>query len=208
MLLPLGKVIHGNLSTTFTNFSDLISDLLEERISGYLHLNSWEYDGYLLLDSGHLVQAYEFKHTVFSSGQEVINTIEKKVIDKDGVISVHQIQQETVFVLIALAEREEYLKKTSSTEKSISEIDDELQEKELTCVLNICFGDNFGEASVYIHDGIPVDCVIKSNSGKMLSGVQLYEKIIDTSMKYSSSYEIIKGDYIKAVEAVQRQGQD
>lgn len=202
MLLPIGKLIHQNLSTTFTNLDDLLSDLNEERATGYIHLNSWEYDGYLLLDSGRLAQGFEYKYSTFTSGSEVLETIRQKVEEKDGVISVHQIEQETIFVLIAMACREIYLSEQATSDKSLSELEDELQKQELTCVTNVKFGDNFGIATIYMHDGVPVDCVIRSSSGKEVAGIQLYEKIVDLTMKYNATYEVYKGDFVKASEEI------
>jgi hypothetical protein len=202
VLLPIGKLIHQNLSTTFTNLDDLLSDIAEERVTGYIHLDSWEYDAYLLFDSGRLAQGFEYKYSEFLSGPEVINNVKVKVKEKDGMISVHQIEQETLYVLISMACRKKYLSDQLSNEKSLSELEDDLQKKELTCLTNIKFGDNFGKASIYLHDGIPVDCVIRSSSGKEISGIQLYEKIVDITNKFPSKYEVYVGDFIKATESL------
>ena len=64
-------------------------------------------------------------------------------------------------------------------------------------------GKDFGKSTIYILDGIPVDCVITSKSGKTMSGISIYEKVVDMSMKVEANYDVIKGDLIKALESLE-----
>lgn len=199
MLLPIGKLLHENLSTTFTNIDDLLRDLGTERFTGYVHLSAWEYTGYLLMESGKVMQAFEIRHGQINSGQSLIEEVQAKAHEKEGVLSVHQLSQEAVFVLIAMMKREQVGESRSTKDASLSKIEDVLQEHEATSLIDLCFGNNFGEGSIFLHDGIPVECVIQSNSGKMLSGVQIYEKMINLSNQYETTFTVYRGDYEAAV---------
>ena len=54
-LLPAGKSLHGMLATHYTRLKALIRDLEESRFSGYLKVEFWEYEGYLIFDTGIVV---------------------------------------------------------------------------------------------------------------------------------------------------------
>ena len=202
MLFPVGKVLHQNLSTSFTNFEELTSGLKSDRFTGYIQLHSWDYEGYIFIDTGKISQGIEFHHGVENVGPQVIEHFHTKTDGSDGNISVHQLSQETLFVLISLGEKDVIRKDSSTTDESMSELLDELQGDEFTGIIDIQFGKDFGKSTIYLHDGIPVDCVITSKSGKTLSGIAIYEKVVDLSMKVEAKYNVVKGDLIKALEAL------
>ncbi|MCB0278849.1 MAG: hypothetical protein KDD94_05065 [Calditrichaeota bacterium] len=201
MLLPKGKVLHENLNTSFTNFKHLISELNENSLSGYLRLNCWEYEAYLLFDTGSIAQAFEYFNEDYQFGKDVKDRIFEKCEEKDGLISVHNINLETILVIISVIDRKNIILEATSNENSLADVAKKLEKDEVTGIIELVFGKNQGRANVFVHDGSPVDCVIESSTGKMLSGVQIYDRIVDLSEKVKTSYRIFKGDLIAALEA-------
>ena len=202
MLFPVGNILHQNLSSTFTNFEELTSGLKADRFTGYILLHSWEYEGYIFMDTGKISQGIQYVHGVETIGPEIIENFHSKIDEKDGTISVHQIQQETTYVFVSLGVKEVIRENSSTKEESMSELIDEMLSDQFTGVIDIKFGKDFGKSSIYILDGVPVDCVIKSKSGKTLSGISVYEKVVDLSMKVEANYSVIKGDLIKSLESL------
>jgi hypothetical protein len=200
LLLPKGKVLHENLNTSFTNFDDLIDELKENRFSGYLSLSCWQFDGVLLFDTGKVSQAFAMQDGEYVYGAKCKQTIFEKSREKDGHISVHTINSETILVIISIISREDVMTDHVRARKTLYELFRQMQQDEVSGVAVMTFGKENGHASIFFHDGVPVDCTIESAGGKSLSGVQIYDNILNLTDKVNTKFKIYRGDVVAALE--------
>ncbi len=84
MVIPKGKVIHEDLSTSYTDIDELLRDLRQNSFTGYCQVNFWEYRGTLFLDRGRIINAFEEAGSVHATGDRAIRSILAKAKQKDG----------------------------------------------------------------------------------------------------------------------------
>lgn len=202
-LLPAGKSLHGMLATHYTRLKSLIHDLEESRFSGYLKLEFWEYEGYLIFDTGIVVQGYERDHDVLNSGVKALLNIEKKFQEKDGSISTYTIDSEFVPFLFGKFENTIVTELANiNKEDLIAFIDDAKESLELG-FMDIVFGQNHMWASLYLMNGKVVAVATKNSEGrerfeKGKSG--LYEKVIQMAGTIENKVSLKKCGALKSYE--------
>lgn len=180
-LLPAGKSLHGMLATHYTRLRSLIHDLRESRFSGYLKLEFWEYEGYLIFDTGNIVQSYERDGEKLNSGVKALLNIEKRFLERDGSISTYVVDGEFVPFLFGKFENT-VIKETENLNKK--ELLDFINESKHTLDLgfiDVVYGQNRLWASFYLMNGQVVAVASKNNEGKERfekGKGELYNKIL------------------------------
>jgi hypothetical protein len=175
VLLPKGIEKHKNLSTSFTRFDQLLQDLAENRFSGYIKLNFWGYEGVLVLDTGHIIEAYSSEENVYLIGEQAVLRILKRSGGPDGSIEVHELSSEIALALGYAFQSSQYDEGALSN-YSLSQVFDFLEREAITGYVDLQFSNKKGNGTVYYLEGTPVEAVIMSNSGKIVSGEQVFYK--------------------------------
>ncbi len=200
MLLPPGTILHKDLNTSFTNFEELLLNLKENRFSGYLHLNFWGYEGILVLDNGKIIQGSSVEERSLQLGEQGIQKILQKAREKDGTIDVHQLSNEVAIGLAAVLGATLFLEEKNVIGGKLPGIFAEMEEAGFTGYLDIEFSNKRGTATVYLLEGVTVEAVIMSNTGKLVSGEIVYAKIIEISEMITSSVKIYRSNRIENVQ--------
>ncbi len=183
MLLPVGDGVQKELNTSYTQFDQLLHDLFENRFSGYLRISYWGFEGLLILDAGRMIQGNTSERDIYLVGEQAVLRILNKVAEKDGVIEIIPLSNEVAitlgFVLQAfLHEDNEVLQKAT-----LNDIFQFVTAENITGYLDIEFHAQKGNGTVYFLEGQPVDAIIRTQSGKVIGGPQIIEKILDISEK-------------------------
>ncbi|MFZ0391608.1 MAG: hypothetical protein WAN36_14200 [Calditrichia bacterium] len=181
MLLPPGQKIHSDLSTSFTDFDQLLGSLRENRFSGYLRINFWGYEGILIYDNGRLIQAQQNEKNKPVVGESAVIGIMAKAGEKDGNIDVHALPNEVATVLAGVAGALFKAKVETGSMEELQEYFQDIETKNITGFVEIHFAEDKGEATVYLLEGIPVETVILSNTGKMVYGEDVFDKVLEIS---------------------------
>jgi hypothetical protein len=180
-LLPAGRPLHGMLATHYTQLRSLIYDLKETRFSGYLKLEFWEYEGYLIFDTGNIVQIYERDHDKLNSGRRALLNIEKRFQDKDGTISTYAVDSEFVLFIFGKFENK-IIKESENLDRN--QLQDFIEESKLDVELgfiDVVFGEDRMWASFYILNGQVVAVATKNSEGRERfekGQSELYQKIL------------------------------
>ena len=202
-LLPAGKSLHGMLATHYTKLKSLIHDLEESRFSGYLKLEFWEYEGYLIFDTGIVVQGYERDHEVLNSGVKALLNIEKKFQEKDGSISTYTVDSEFVPFLFGKFENTIVTELANiNKEDLIAFIDDARESLEMGFV-DIVFGQNRMWASLYLMSGKIAAVATKNSEGKERfekGKAELYNKVIQMAGTIENKVSLKKCGALKSYE--------
>jgi hypothetical protein len=165
-LLPAGKSLHGALATHYTQLGRLIHDLRESRFSGYLKLEFWEYEGYLIFDTGNMVQSYERNKNKLNSGITAFLSIQKRFREKDGLISTFVVDAEFVPFLFGKFENKEIKEENNLKTKPLQSLIDDAKMSIDLGFIDIVFGANRMWASLYLMNGQVVAVASKNDEGK------------------------------------------
>ncbi len=181
MLLPKGVAKHQNLSTSFTRFDQLLKDLAENRFSGYVKLNFWEYEGVLVLDTGRIIEGYSSEQGVYLTGENAVLRIFPKAREKDGSIEVYALSSEVALALAYALQSLPYGDENALSNYSLAQVFDRLEREAITGYVDLEFSGNRGQGTVYFMEGIVVESVIMSSTGKIVGGEQVYHKFLQIS---------------------------
>ncbi len=179
MLLPQGTEKHKNLSTSFTKFEQLLGDLSENRFSGYMRLNFWEYEGVLVLDTGRIIEAYSSEEDVHLTGERAVLQVLSKATQDDGSIEVYELSNEIAVTLGYAIQAKLFKDESELSNYSLAQVFDMLERDGVTGYVDLQFSGNRGNGTVYYLEGSPVEAVIMSGSGKIASGEQVYLKFLE-----------------------------
>ncbi|RMF60313.1 MAG: hypothetical protein D6748_04385 [Calditrichaeota bacterium] len=179
MLLPKGIEKHKNLNTSFTKFEQLLQDLAENRFSGYMILTFWGYEGILVLDTGHIIEASSTTDEVKLNGERAVLQILAKAEDPDGVIEVYELPSEVALALGYAMQASLEKSQFEMSNYTLGQVFDMLENQSMTGFVDLEFSANKGFGTVFYLEGTPVEAVIMSNSGKIISGEQVYMKFLE-----------------------------
>jgi hypothetical protein len=200
VLLPIGKLLHQNLNTTYTNFSEMLHDFRANRFSGYVRIGFWEYEGILIYDTGSIINAIEENKGSQVTGVEATHHILSRAKQKDGEISVHSLPSEVIIVLSSIVKSQIIKKDLGSEEITFDEILSDLKGKEITGSIEIKLNQGKGVGVVYVHEGVPVDSVLKSSTGNMVSGENVIPRIAEVISKIGATMNIHQGSPVESFE--------
>ena len=202
-LLPAGKSLHGMLATHYTRLKSLIHDLEESRFSGYLKLEFWEYEGYLIFDTGIVVQGYERDHEVLNSGVKALLNIEKKFQEKDGSISTYTVDSEFVPFLFGKFENTIVTELANINKEDLIAFIDDARESLEMGFIDIVFGQNRMWASLYLMNGKVVAAASKNSEGRERfekGKAELYDKVIQMAGTIENIVSLKKCGALKSYE--------
>jgi len=176
VLLPQGIEKHRNLSTSFTKFDQLLQQQAESRFSGYVKLTFWEYEGVLVMDMGRMIEAYSEEDDVRLTNEKAVVRLMEKAEDEDGTIEVYALNSEVALALAYAIQSRMYKTAQDLSNYTLGQIFDLLEKDSVTGYVDLEFSGTKGQGTVYYLEGIPADAVIVSNSGKLASGDNVYQK--------------------------------
>jgi len=191
------------LATHYTRLKSLIHDLEESRFSGYLKLEFWEYEGYLIFDTGIVVQGYERDHEVLNSGVKALLNIEKKFQEKDGSISTYTVDSEFVPFLFGKFENTIVTELANINKEDLTAFIDDARESLELGFIDIVFGQNRMWASLYLMNGKVVAAASKNSEGRERfekGKAELYDKVIQMAGTIENKVSLKKCGALKSYE--------
>jgi hypothetical protein len=87
MLVPRGKPIHENLSTSYVNVAALLADLQVNEFTGYVSIGFWNYEGFIFLSRGQILNAYEQTDAGVKREREALDSILSRAQARSGAVS-------------------------------------------------------------------------------------------------------------------------
>lgn len=199
MLLPPGQVLHKDLNTSYTIFEDLLFDLKENRFSGYIRVNYWGYEGILILDGGKIIQGLSTGRENFLLGKDAVINVMKKAPEKDGTIEVHALLNEVSTTVAAVLGATFYRDEKRIMGENFQKIFKELESDSITGYTDIQFGGKKGFGTVYLLEGMPVESVIMSSTGRIVCGEKVYEKILEIGKFILSDLKVYRNEQVSPI---------
>ncbi len=153
MIFPKSNQIYENLSTSFTNFDELLSNLKANQTTGYMQISFWDFEGVLFLDSGSIINGVKEIGNVRQVGNSAINSILKKAEEKDGTISVYSLSPEVVLMLAGSVQGEVKFKDLTSDFADPDKLVTKLINDKHTGYIEFLTNDHKGTAVIFLHNG-------------------------------------------------------
>ncbi|MBI4749837.1 MAG: hypothetical protein HY774_15225 [Acidobacteria bacterium] len=154
MHVPRGRPIHENLSTSYVNLAALLAELQISEFTGYVSMNFWNYEGYVFLDNGQLINAYERAETVIKRGREAVDSILSRSQARGGAISFFHHPEPVIRALAGIINGEVVYRELASEFTHLERLVDKLKKTpEVIWYVEVLLDREAGAGVIYIIDG-------------------------------------------------------
>ncbi len=198
MLLPKGQAVFEQLNTSFAQLDAMLSELKNDRFTGYVEIIAWDYDGILLLDTGNLVNAVEESKGQRRVGPAAASAIATKAREKDGTINVYRLSEETTELLAGALKSELVFKDLSSDFTSLEKLIAKLGGEKHTGHVEIRAPQGEQNATIFLREGQVVESLIVSN-GSVVSGDHAYEQVLKSAAQGTALFSVYRADLARAL---------
>ncbi len=179
MKLPRGILVHENLNTAYTNFDQLLEDLIRNQFSGYVALSSWKYSGIILMDSGNLVSAVEELEGVRRTGPATLERVRARAKEKDVMVNVHGLDRKLVALVAGTTQSTPLYEKLSTDLTGLDRLISSLQKEKLTGHVEIELQDQ-SSGIIFLENGASIAAFYSVN-GTTTVGVSAQENLEQAS---------------------------
>ncbi len=191
MIFPKQDAVYQNLSTSFTNFGELLVDLKENSFTGVVQVSFWEYDGVLLLDGGNIVNANEEINGAIISGQNAVTRVITKAREKDGTVSVFALKGDMITMLASAVKSEVIYENLSTEFTSLEALITKLQGETHTGYIEIKFQGNQQAGYIFFLDGKVIEALLTAR-GDEISGSNILARIIEVASSTGAIFSVYK----------------
>ena len=191
MIFPKKDPIYQNLNTSFTNFGELLVDLKENSFTGVVQVSYWEYEGILLLDTGNIINAIEEINDRIITGQNAVQKVTAKAIEKDGAISVYPQNGEMISLLASVANKEVVYKDLSTDFTSLNALISKLQTENHTGFIEVSFEANQQLGYIFLLDGKVIDTLLTAR-GEEISGPAVLNRVLEITSSLTATFSVYK----------------
>ena len=194
MVIPKGKVVHEDLSTSYTDINELLKELRENSFTGYCQVNFWEYRGTLFLDRGRIVNAFEEVGNTKNPGERAIKSILERAKQKDGTVSVFQLSDEMVATLASVLNSKVKYRDLTTELTSLEKLISKLKKEEHSGYVEVLLNNDNGDGCIYFQDGRAIESVFRAADGEVLSGPSGLKKILGLSTEVGAIFNVFESD--------------
>lgn len=194
MVIPKGKAVHEDLSTSYTDIQHLLSDLSQNSFTGYCQVNFWEYRGTLFLDRGRIINALEEIGDTKISGDKAIKNIQEKAKEKDGTVSVYVLPDEMVATLASVLNSKVKYRELTTELTSLEKLISKLKKEEHSGYVEVLLNNDNGHGCIYFQDGRAMESVFQAADGEVISGPSGLKKILGLSTEVGAIFNAYESD--------------
>jgi len=194
MIIPKGKTIHEDLSTSYTDIQELLRDLRQNSFTGYCQVNFWEYRGTLFLDRGRIINAFEEIGNDQIIGDRAVKNIFTRAAQKDGTVSVFQLPDEMVATLASVLNSKVKYRDLTTELTSLEKLISKLKKEEHSGYVEVLLNTDSGDGCIYFQDGRAMESVFRASDGEMISGPSGFKKILGLSTEVGAVFNVFESD--------------
>jgi hypothetical protein len=194
MVIPKGKAVHEDLSTSYTDINELLSDLSQNSFTGYCQVNFWEYRGTLFIDRGRIINALEEVNETKKSGERAIKSILDRAKQKDGTVSVYTLPDEMVATLASVLNSKAKYRDLTTELTSLEKLISKLKKEEHSGYVEVLLNSDNGNGCIYFQDGRAMESVFRTSDGEILAGPNGLKKILGLSTEVGAVFNVYESD--------------
>jgi hypothetical protein len=166
-MFPKDTLVYGGLSTSFTSFDSLLSDLGGRRHTGFVEVVHPGYSGVLFMTEGEVVNACVQQADGRGTGKVAAKSVAERAAQKNGTINVWASTPDMVLLLHRLTDSRPLYRDLTSAFTSLDRLIAKLRGDGLTGYVEVEFGSGEGGGYVYLSDGEPVQTVYSVDNQTM-----------------------------------------
>jgi hypothetical protein len=194
MVIPKGKAIHEDLSTSYTDMQELLSDLNQNSFTGYCQVNFWEYRGTLFIDRGRIINGLEEIGDGRNAGDRAVKNIMARAKQKDGTVSVYVLSDEMVATLASVLNSKTKYRDLTTELTSLEKLISKLKKEEHSGYVEVLLNSENGHGCIYFQDGRAMESVFRASDGEVLSGPSGLKKILGLSTEVGAVFNVYESD--------------
>ena len=191
MILPKERSIYANLNTSFTSFDELVADLQERALSGFVRLSFPGYQGVLFLVAGKLISALEEAGDSRTVGAAAAISIAERAAVKGRALDVDTGAAEVVALMARVIEARPLYKDLTSSFTSLERLFTKLQQDALTGYVEVILSGDAGIAMILFEDGEPIESVFSSASGS-LTGFEARSAVVQSVGALGGTFNVYR----------------
>lgn len=152
MIVPRGKPIHENLSTSYVNVAALLADLQVNEFTGYVAVEFWGYSGYVFLSRGQIVNAYEATETTIQRERQALDSLLSRAQARNGKVGFFQHPEEVIQAIAGIIDGEPVHRDLSSDFTNLEKLVAKLIKSGGVWYIEVRFEQEQGGGIIYILD--------------------------------------------------------
>lgn len=162
----IGTPVQENLETHYTQSRDLIRNLRESRFTGFLMVEFWQYEGYVIFDTGNVVQVSEFHHDQEYHGIPALIHIYNQLKKREGSISTFKVDPEWLPLLLVSMQSRAIRSEKSVGETAFKEFVETALQNTDYGFIRVQYGVDQATAHILILNNKVVRTVLRDKEGK------------------------------------------
>lgn len=194
MVIPKGNAVHEDLSTSYTDIDELLSDLDQNSFTGYCQVNFWEYLGTLFIDRGRIINGLEEVGETKKSGERAIKSILARAKQKDGAVSVYTLPDEMVATLASVLNSNAKYRDLTTELTSLEKLISKLKKEEHSGYVEVILNNDNGDGCIYFQDGRAMESVFRTADGEIMAGPSGLKKILGLSTEVGAVFNVFESD--------------
>lgn len=192
MLIPKGQLVHGHLSTSFTEIDQLIEGLRKKQFSGFCRVSFWEYIGFLFFEAGAIVFAFEEQAGTRHDDDAAQQRVWQKAREKEGELSVHQLPAATVRTLLATMNATPKYEGLSTDLTSLDKVIGLLQKEELSGYIQVLLEEEAGSATLFFSEGMLAHALFAPPDSQLIGDSSSVEAIKSLCQKHGAVFHVFQ----------------
>lgn len=191
MILPKERSVYANLNTSFTSFSELLTDQEERGLSGFVRLSFPGYQGALFMVAGQVINALEEYGEERTVGAAAAAAIAEKAAGKNGSLDVDAAPSDVVELVAQVLDARPLYKDLTSSFTSLERLFTKLQQDALTGYVEVILPDGGGTAMVLFQDGEPIESVF-SSATESLTGFDARTAVVQSVAALGGTFNVYR----------------
>ncbi|MFQ3580485.1 MAG: hypothetical protein SNJ67_02535 [Chloracidobacterium sp.] len=153
MIVPRGKPVHENLSTSYVNVAALLADLQVNEFTGYVSVEFWGYSSYVFLSRGQIVNAYEATDSVIQREREALDGLLSRAQARNGKVGFFHHPEEVIHAIAGIINGEPVYRDLSSDFTNLEKLVEKLVKSDSVWYVEVLFEQEPSGGIIYIVDG-------------------------------------------------------
>lgn len=189
MIFPRERVVHEHLSTSFAQLDAMLTELKADLFSGYVRLTVRDYDGLVLLDGGHVLNAIEDAKGRRRAGAKALEGVLAKSRERDGMLGVFQLSTEMTRLLAELATSQVLYKDLTSDLTSLDRLLASLRGRRHTGFIDVQITGSDETATIFLREGDVLEATL-SRQGNISDGPKVLDELTRAAASHGAFFTV------------------